>query len=60
MKFHWCVAMTSEKAVLFKNGQRHSTANQTFNTILGGGDLVLGQDQDSLNVGDLDPNQSFK
>ena len=29
-------------------------------TLRGGGDLILGQDQDEINAGRLDPNQAYK
>jgi len=38
----------------------NKTYNQPFSGIRGGGTLILGQDQDDINAGDLDKTQAYK
>ncbi|XP_078492184.1 pentraxin-related protein PTX3-like [Ciona intestinalis] len=60
-RVHICTAFSSQlgKILIYINGVKEVDARYDGSYALGGGDLLLGQEQDEIDAGRLDPRQAF-
>jgi len=59
---HICAwfSKSRQEAGIYLNGTSIGSASFAFESVHGGGDLIIGQEQDDIDVGSLDPSQAYR